>query len=116
MTTDEAVKVFSEIEAGPPLMRTKRWRALIGKAVDWTATFFSGEPEREKRAFIALRHEASDKMLFASVKLADYPWLLSCQRGEELRVQGRISKIEPLTIHLETVHLTQAAAQVAQET
>lgn len=107
MTTDEAVKIFSEIEAYPPLMRAKARAAHVGKEVDWTATFFSGEMEDEERAFVAFRHEASDKMLFARVSLADYPWLQSARRGEAVRLQGRISKIGPLTIDLEAVNLTQ---------
>ena len=107
MTTDEAVKIFSEIEACPPLMRSKARAVHIGKEVDWTATFFSGEMENEKRAFLAFRHEVSDKMIFVRASLADYPWLQSAQRGEPVRLRGRISKIGPLTIDLEGVSLTQ---------
>ena len=107
MTTNEAVKIFSEIEACPPLMRSKARAAHIGKEVDWTTTFFSGEMENEKRAFLAFRHEASDKMIFTRASLADYPWLQSSQRGEPVRLRGRISKIGPLTIDLEGVSLTQ---------
>ncbi len=109
MTTDEAVKVFSEIEACPPLMRSQARAAHIGKEVDWTATFFSGEMENKKRAFLAFRHEASDKMIFTRASLADYPWLQSAQHGEPVRLRGRISKLGPLSIDLEAAILTQIA-------
>lgn len=114
MTTDETLKIFSEIESSPPLMRGKARAALVGKEVDWTAEFFSGELEGAKRAFIAFRHAASDKMLFASVDLDDYPWLLSCQRGETVRVQGQISKVEPLSIALKAVSLAQISGTVRE--
>lgn len=109
MTTDDAVKIFSEIEACPPLMRSKARAAHIGKEVDWTATFFSGEMESKKRAFLAFRHEASDKMIFTRASLADYPWLQSAQRGEPVRLRGRISKLGPLTIDLKVMSLAQIA-------
>ena len=109
MTTDEAVRIFSEIEACPPLMRAKARAAHVGKEVDWIASFFSGEIENKKRAFVAFRHEASDKMIFTRVSLADYPWLESARRGEPVRLQGRISGIGPLTIDLEAVSLSPVA-------
>ena len=109
MMTDEAAKIFSEIEAGPPLMRAKARAVYIGNEIDWTAAFFSGEMEDEERAFLALRHEASDKMIFAHVSLLDYPWLQSTRRGEAVRLRGRIAEIGPLTIDLEVVSLSQVA-------
>lgn len=109
MTTDEAVRIFSEIEACPPLMRAKARAAHIGKEVDWTASFFSGEMGDEERAFVAFRHEASDRMLFAHVTLAGHPWLQSTKRGELVRLRGRISDIGPLTIDLEAVSLAPVA-------
>lgn len=109
MTTDDAVKIFSEIETYPPLMRAQARAAHVGKDVDWTATFFSGDMEDEQRVFVALRHEASDKMLFAYVRLADHPWLQSTPRGETLRVRGRMANIGPLSIDLESVSLAQVA-------
>ncbi len=112
MTTDEAIKIFSEIEACPPLLRAKARAAHLGKEVDWIATFFSGEMEDAAHAFVALRHDAIDKMIFARVNLADHPWLQSAQRGEVVRLRGRISKIGPLTVALDAVSLTQTA-QVA---
>src|SRR3989338_3076418 len=107
MTTDEARRIFSEIEACPPLMRAQARAAHIGKEVDWTASFFSGEIENKEQTFVAFRHDASDKMLFARVKLADYPWLRSTKRGEVVRLRGRICDIGPLTIDLEAVSLAQ---------
>ena len=115
MTTDEAIKIFAEIDACLPLMRAKLRATHLGKSVDWTATFFSGELESNGRAFVALRHEASNKMLLASVKLDDHAWLLSCPRGEEVQVQGRIAKISALTIDLKTVRLTRVALQLTGE-
>ena len=109
MMTDEAAKIFSEIEAGPPLMRAKARAAYIGKEVEWTAMFFSGEPENDERAFLAFRHEPSHKMIFARVALADYSWLQSTRRGELVRLHGRIADIGPLTIDLEGVSLIQVA-------
>ena len=109
MTTEEAVKIFSEIEAYPPLMRSKARAAHIGTEVEWTATFFSGEIENEKCAFLAFRHEASRKMIFVRASLADHPWLQSAQRGDPVRLRGRISEVGPLTINLEAVSLTQIA-------
>lgn len=109
MTTEEAVKIFSEIETYPPLMRAQARTTHVGKDVDWRATFFSGDMEDGQRVFVALRHEASDKMLFAHVRLADYPWLQSTPRGETLRVRGRIANIGPLSIDLEAVILSQRA-------
>ena len=109
MTTDEAVRIFSEIEACPPLMRAKARAAHVGKEVDWTASFFSGEMEDEVCAFVAFRHEVSDKMIFARISLADNPWLESAKRGEPVRLQGRISSIGPLTIDLEAVSLSPVA-------
>ena len=112
MTTQEAVKIFSKIEAYPPLMRSKARAAYIGKKVDWTATFFSGEMENKKRVFLAFKHEASDKMIFTRVKLADYPWLKTAQRGETVQLRGRIEKIDALTIDLESVSLTRVAEAI----
>ena len=116
MTTDEGMRIFSEIKAHPPLMRTQARAVHIGKEVDWTATFFSGEMEDQERAFVALRHEASDKMLFALVDLISHPWLQSTQRGETLRLRGRISSIGPLTIELEAVSLAQVTEATHEET
>jgi len=112
MTTDEAVKIFSEIETYPPLMRASARAAHVGKEVDWRAAFFSGDMGDGQRVFVALRHEASDKVLFAHVRLADHPWLQSTPRGETLRVQGRLADIGPLSIDLEAVTLAQAVAVV----
>ncbi len=112
ITTDDAVRIFSEIEARPPLMRAKARATHIGKEVDWTATFFSGEPEDEQRVFLAFRHEASDKMIFTRVVMADYPWLQSMQRGALVRLHGRISDIGPLTIDLKAASLSPVAEAV----
>ena len=112
MMTDGAAKIFSEIESGPQLMRAKARSAYIGQEIDWTAEFFSGEPEDEQRAFLALRHEPSEKMIFVHINLADYPWLQSARRGEVIRLRGRISKVEALTIGLDAVSLTQVAVAV----
>ncbi len=109
MMTDEAAKIFSEIETGPPLMRARARAAYLGKEIDWTAAFFSGDPEDEQRAFLAFRHEPSQKMIFVRVALADYPWLQSAQRGERVRLHGRISDVGSLTIDLEAVRLVQVA-------
>lgn len=109
ITTDEARKIFSEIEACPPLMRAKARTAHIGKEIDWTAMFFTGEIEDGGYAFVALRHEASGKMLLTYVSLADHPWLESTQRGEAVQVRGRIAKIGALSIDLDAVSLAQVA-------
>ena len=109
MTTDEAAKIFSEIETLPPLMRSKATATYVGREVDWTAEFFSGEMETKKRAFLAFRHEASDKMIFTHANLADYPWLQSMQRGELVQLRGRLSKIGPVTIEFEASNLSPVA-------
>ena len=112
MTTDEAIKIFSEIEACPPLMRGKASAAHVGKEVDWIAIFFSGEMESKERAFVAFRHEPSKRMIFAHVKIADYPWLQTAQRGEPVQLRGRIAGIDPLRIKLDAVSLTRVAEAV----
>lgn len=109
ISTDEAAKIFSEIRTLSPLMRSKASAKYIGREVDWTAEFFSGEMETKKRAFLAFRHEASDKMIFTHANLADYPWLQSMQRGELVQLRGRISKVGPVSIDLETLSLTPVA-------
>ncbi len=107
MITNDAAKIFSEIETGPPLMRAKARVVYIGEEIDWTAAFFSGEPEDEQRVFLAFRHEPSDKMIFTYVALADYPWLQSMQRGELVRLRGRIVDVGSLTIDLEVASLSE---------
>lgn len=114
MTTDEAAKIFSEIETLPPLIRSKARATYVGREVDWTAIFFSGEMENKKRAFLAFRHEASDKMIFTHANLTDYPWLQSMQRGELVQLRGWISKIGPVSIDLETLSLAQVT-QIAEK-
>lgn len=105
-----ASEMFAKINAQPPLMRAKAWATYLGKEIDWTTTFFSGEIESGERVFLAFRHEASDKMIFVRVTLTDYPWLMSTRRGELVRLRGRIEDINPLTIDLEATSLEQVAS------
>jgi hypothetical protein len=52
-------------------------------------------------------------MLLATVSLEKHPWLLTCPRGEVVRVQGQISGVDPLSIDLKEVRLTQVSCPVA---
>ena len=103
-------EIFAKIEASPPLMREQVKAAYVGKKVDCTATFLDGHVDPDGFARLAFHYDPHEvRMLIVRVALVNYPWLRTTRSGEAVRLHGRISKIENLSIELETATVTQLA-------
>ncbi len=108
MTTEEATRIFSEIEACPPLMRDKVKAAYLSREVDWILTLADGHEERPGWARLMFRRQRSDlSFVAARVPLSDCPWLRYVHSGETVRLRGRIADVNARSIELEGASVSQ---------
>lgn len=104
----EPERIFSEIDAQPPLMREQARAAYVGKGVDWVLTFADGWQESSEFARLAFRQERSVvRFVKATVPLTDCPWLKHMHAGEIMRVRGRIAELDRLSITLRGASVSQ---------
>lgn len=106
----ESSRIFAEIEAQPPLMRPQAAKAYLGKLVDWLV-IFANASEHSGQAHLILRSDPHGvRMITGKVLLVEHPELRSLHSGEQIRVRGRIRKIDNLSIELEINQLVFAPA------
>ena len=108
MRTLEPEAIFSEISAQPPLRRDEARASYVGREVDWTLVYIDGWEQSRGRARLAFKQERSIvKCVFATVPLADCPWLKHMHAGEIMRVRGRIAELNRLTLTLKGASVSQ---------
>ena len=109
MTETQALEpsaIYADIDSYPPLMRQEAKEKYIGREVDWLLAFFNGSVEKG-RAHLSFHCESRIMQLVGgTISLSDYPWLKSLRADEVVRVRGRISGIDPMTIKLDQLELS----------
>lgn len=104
----EPADIFTEIDSRPPLMRDEACKIYVGKEVEWLLAFANGYEFGEKGR-VRLSFRCEPRLLgwvVGTVALSDYPWLKSLQADEIVRVRGRISGIDAMTITLDKLELS----------
>lgn len=108
MTSEEATRIFSEIEACPPLMRDEAKAAYLSREVDWILTLVDGREDQPGWARLMFRRQRNDlPYVAARVPLSDCPWLRYVHSGETVRLRGRIADVNARSIELESASVSQ---------
>ena len=104
-------RLFTEIDAQPPLMRVNAANAYIGKEVDWNLFFLDGsEPVPGMASIMFNSGVSANRIILGEVSLTEHPYLRALHSGEPVRVRGKIRKIDGLCIDLDITELMLAKA------
>ena len=110
----EPSAIFKEIEAQPPLMRSRAARAYQGMEGDWPLTFANAQEERSGEAHLYFNFEPHGlRMIRGNVSLRKYPQLRQLHVGTPVRVRGKIQKVDTFFIELEIRDLVFAKVAAA---
>ena len=111
----EPSAIFKEIEAQPPLMRSRAARAYQGMESDWSLIFANAQEGRsgDARLYFNCEPRRMMGMISGNASLRKYPQLRRLQAGTPVRVRGTIQKVDACFIELEIRDLVFAMASEA---
>jgi len=111
----EPEAIFSEIATHPPLKREEVRASYLGREVDWALVYIDGWEQSRGRARLAFKQERSIvQCIFATVPLADCPWLKHMHAGEVMRVRGCIAELDGLTMTLKGARVSHLVAEAVR--
>lgn len=98
--------IFSDIDALPPYLQETARQNYIGLSVTWGVTLFSTSDSTDGLWIYALPLDRSSPGVTFTIDTNAYPQIKTMPKGHEFTVQGVITSVDSLAIHLGDCHLT----------